>query len=132
MPENVKINKELGIIEVNSFGEVSKDDIVSSLVSVDKISIETEISKVLVDTREVTSFPKTLEIFGVAESKVPRGIKFAVIVGDAETPRFFETVARNRGFQMQNFRTKDEALKWLLSWGKEWIGVGDVHEFISW
>jgi len=115
MPENVKINKELGIIEVNSFGEVLKDDIISSFVSVEKISIETEIFKVLVDTREVTSFPKTIDIFSVAASKVPRGIKFAVIVGDAKTPKFFETVARNRGFFMQNFRTKDEALKWLLS-----------------
>ena len=118
MPEEVKINDELKIIEVISFGDVSNEDILASVASVAKIFKETRISKVLVDTTEEKSFPSTFEVLSIA-SNMPRDMRFALFVRETQSTKrdvhFFETVALNRGFSFQTFTSKNEALKWLRS-----------------
>ena len=47
MPEEIKVNKELGIIEVNSYGKVTYEDTLSSLATIEKLMKETGIKRVL-------------------------------------------------------------------------------------
>ncbi len=37
MPENVTVNKELGIIEVHSYGDVTREDLDLSLATINQI-----------------------------------------------------------------------------------------------
>lgn len=116
MPETVNINSELNIIEVMSFGDVTEEDAKSSLFSVERLSRETGISKVLVDTTEEKSLPEIFDIYRFA-SNLPRGVSFAVLVKESQDTKrevhFIETVAINRGLLVQKFTSRNEALKWL-------------------
>ncbi|MBW1812578.1 MAG: dephospho-CoA kinase [Deltaproteobacteria bacterium] len=49
MPEEITVNKELGIIEVFSYGKVTREDSESSMASLEKIINETNFTKVLAD-----------------------------------------------------------------------------------
>ncbi len=116
MPETVNIKSELNIIEVISFGDVTVEDVTATLPSVVKLSRETGINKVFVDTTEEKSLPETFAIYNFA-SKLPRSLSFAVLVKESQDTKrdvhFIETVAMNRGLLVQTFTSRNEALKWL-------------------
>ena len=118
MPEDIIINRDLGIIEVHSYGNVTGDTLDASLTKVKQIEENTGIGKVLVDTTEQDTMPSTFTIFQFAE-KLPRDFRFAIIVSEKQATRldqdFFETVARNRGFIVKEFISKEKAIAWLTS-----------------
>lgn len=116
MPEKVKVNRELNIIEVILFGDVTVEDSISSLSSVEKLSKETGITNILVNSTKETSLPSIAKIYNFS-SNLPRSIRFAVIAEEDQSTihdlHFLETVAKNRGFLVQIFTSKNEALKWF-------------------
>lgn len=119
MPEVVTVREDQGIIEVQSYGEVSERDLTASRHRVSEIVREKGIKQVLVDARELTSLPRTFALFlfgkSFAEEDVLRTIKLAAVVSEKTTKdmAFIETVARNRGATMRLFRSMDAALAWL-------------------
>lgn len=117
MPEKVTINKKLKIIEVDSFDDITINDLESSMAAVIKINNGTGFIRVLVDTTKEKSFPDIWKSFNFA-SKMPRGMQFALISKEGQFTKehvhFVETVARNRGLSVKEFHSKSEALEWLL------------------
>ena len=65
MPDKVGFNRALNIIEVDSYGVVTKDDISSSIEKIQQIQEETDVGKLLVDTTGQGTLPSTIEIFEI-------------------------------------------------------------------
>ena len=117
MPETVSINKRLGVIQIDSSGDVDKRDLYSSLQSVLEIVEKTGLKKVLVDTTKQTKLPtiQVLHRFGKELSTRARMLKHAVTVSQLphNDLQFIETVSVNRGVNMRIFDSVDHALAWL-------------------
>ncbi len=117
MPETVTIDEALGLIRVDSSGDVLAGDLARSLRSVLGIVEAKGLRKVLVDTREQTSLPSVLVLyeFGEKLSELTRDLKHAVVVSrhSLKDLRVVATVSRNRGVQMDFFDCPEAALAWL-------------------
>ncbi len=116
MPDEVRFNQELGIIEIESYGEVSRGDIAESIEKVEQIREETGIGKLFVDTTAQQKLPNPVELFEIF-SAFPRKYKAAILMqcsqitaGDVE---FLETVAINRGKSLKIHGDREQALQWL-------------------
>jgi hypothetical protein len=118
MPEKVTILKDLNIIKIDSFGEVSLEDLKQSLETVFKIHREQGLTKVFVDATKETSLPSTFPVFefGSELAKIVRNLKFAVVTSPKmkDIMKFLETVTQNRGVEVQMFDSEDAALEWLM------------------
>ena len=118
MPYELKVNKESEIIELNAFGSISRDDVIESMKKVDRLSEETGIKLLFVDSRQVDAMPSTIDQFELT-SKFPRFLKMAVLIPvESEltaTYRFGETVGVNRGIPIRVFVSESEAFEWLKS-----------------
>lgn len=116
MPDEVRLNRELSIIEVKSYGVVTRDDISNSIRLIQEIQEETGVSKLLVDTTEQEALPDAIEIFEIF-SVYPREIKTALLVDESQATakdvEFVETVARNRGKLVCLHHDRELALQWL-------------------
>ena len=116
MPDKVRVNEELGVIEVDSFGNVVKNDIAQSIASVRDILAERNISKILVDARRQEAMPSTQSIFELF-STFPREFKVAILIAESQMTSddlsFVETVSMNRGISIRGFAQKEQALQWL-------------------
>jgi hypothetical protein len=117
MPEDVSILEDLGIIQVDSYGEVTEGDLLASMEEVLAIHKARGFSRVFVDASKETSLPSTLPLhqFGSVLSEDATVLKFAVVVSATvrEDLRFLETVTQNRGMEVRMFNSRDEALAWL-------------------
>jgi len=116
MSENITVNKELGIIEILSYGKVSHEDSLSSLATLQALIGESGIRKVLSDTRKQDFQPRTMNIYDFGK-QLPRKVKIAVIVSQdqptAGAVSFLDDVAYNRGINIRLFSSRSEALEWL-------------------
>ena len=116
MPEEVQINQELEIIEVLSYGKVTGQTLDASLQEVVRLNKETGLNRILVDTMKQTEMPSVMTLYNFANA-LPRNMRFAILVSEKQNTRedqdFFETVARNRGFVVREFESRDEAVDWL-------------------
>jgi hypothetical protein len=117
MPEEVSILADLGIIQIDSYGEVSEADMLATMEEILQIQKERGLTRVFVDASRETSLPRTLPLhqFGSALSSDAMMLKFAVLVSDKvrEDLHFLETVTRNRGMEVKMFDSREEALAWL-------------------
>jgi hypothetical protein len=75
---------------------------------------------ILIDIRNAIVHASVMEIYQFAESSLkmfPLGFRYAVVYSEKtmseEDAKFGETVARNRGGQVQVFKDVSEAKKWL-------------------
>lgn len=118
MPDEVRFNREQNVIEVKSYGVVTKADISNSIKLIQQIQQETGVDKLLVDTTGQESLPNAIEIFEIF-SVYPGEIKTALLVNKSQTTaddvEFVETVALNRGKSMQVHYDRELALRWLDS-----------------
>ena len=116
MPENVTINKELGIIEIYSHGDVTRYDLDLSFATINQIGEDTGIRMVLVDTTEQKKVPSIIDVINFVV-KLPVTFRCAVIVSEKHPTQndqvFPETVAYNRLFNMKEFFSRREAIDWL-------------------
>lgn len=116
MPDKVELNRDLGIIEVTSYGVVTGSDISDSVDKIDAFYRETGIPKVMVDTTRQEKMPGTVGIFKLFSS-MPLTITFVLLVKEKQLTEedllFAETVAVNRGVRMKIFYDKEKGLEWL-------------------
>jgi hypothetical protein len=116
MPEKVSVNTELGMIEVESYGVVTREDLSRSLEQVEARAKETGMHKVLVYTPKAEQLPAYLELddFGAA---IPPYLKVAVVVAVGQpTERkalFVVNVAKLKGARVKSFVSREQALAWL-------------------
>lgn len=118
MPDKVQLNESLGIIECQSYGEVTVADIAGSIAQARQIQSQTGINRMLVDTTRQQSLPSTIEMLEIF-SRYPRDLKTALVVDasqvTADDVEFVETVGVNRGKNMRLHFDRERALRWLNS-----------------
>ena len=116
MPETVRLDDKLGIIEVRSFDDVSLSDVDNSLIEIQQIRKETGVDKVLVDVRKQTSMPELCESFQIASS-LPNSLRIAVLFSEGQPTEedisFVKSVAASSGVAIETFSSEHEALAWL-------------------
>ncbi len=116
MPDEISIDKALGIVRINSYGLVSKSDIAESIAKVSRIFEVEGISKIIVDTTRQDSAPSTTSIYDLF-STFPSHLMAAILVHASqptvEDQRFIELVSMNRGKLIRLFTSEKEAMAWL-------------------
>ncbi len=116
MPDTVAFNPSLEIIEVQSFGVVTKADILDSIDRIQQLQEKHRTERLLVDTRRQESLPNPIEIFEIF-SMYPREIKTALLVNKSQTTakdvELVETVALNRGKRVRIFHDHGAEMEWL-------------------
>lgn len=116
MPDVVRVNDELGIVEIESHGVVSKDDIAASFDQLKAILETQKIDKLLVDTTKQETMPTTGEIYELFTA-FPTEYKMALLIDEsqktAEDISLVETVTVNRAIDARLFTDRAEAIAWL-------------------
>ena len=118
MPEDITINKELGIIEIHSYGDVTRDDLDLSLATINQIEDDTGLRMALVDTTDQETVPSIIDVINFVLN-LPVTFRCAVVVSEKHPTKndqvFPETVAYNRLFNVNEFFSRKEAIDWLKS-----------------
>ena len=116
MPETVRIDRELGLIEVVAVGHVSGEDIAGSLQKIAELGAETGLRNVLVDVTRQIGEPDLAEMFELMR-RLPAQSRFALFSASGKglmmTHRFGEMVASNRGLALELFESRSSAVAWL-------------------
>lgn len=116
MPQEVRFNEDLGIIEIHSHGSITEAEILQSREMVMDLKAEKGAECVLVDTRQETTLPSTMVLFEFVVN-LPANILVAFLVKKTQASRsdvrFAETVAVNRALPMRTFHSRDDAIEWL-------------------
>lgn len=116
MPDRVHVDESRDLIEIQSFGVVTKADIAASIATIRELAESNNIDRILVDTTMQEEMPSTTEIYELF-SEFPRRTRTALLSDESqptsEDLAFVESVSVNRGTQMKVFFKKEEALAWL-------------------
>jgi hypothetical protein len=118
MPEKVTLDEDLGVVRIESYGQVTADDMRASLALALSIHQERGLTRGFVDATKVTSYPSTFPIyeFGSEAAEPLKGFRLAIAAPPEllDDPAFFETVVNNRGGTVRVFDARDAALAWLM------------------
>jgi hypothetical protein len=129
LPEAVSLREDLGIIHVDSHGDVSAQELGKSLEIILRSHHESGISCVLVDGHQVSSYPSAMPAFDFGTDLArARPLRFAVLgaPGNVAALRFVETVTINCGGAFKVFDSESDALEWLRRWSQK-PGVSDIR-----
>ena len=128
MPEEVTILEDLSIIRVDSYGVVTQEDLIGSMREVSRIHRERGLTRVLVDATRETSLPSTFPLyeFGSDLARALRAVRFALVPAPdlKEDLTFLETVAINRGLEVEIFDSVPDAIQRLTQEGE---GQGETQ-----
>ena len=116
MPESVVFREDANLIEVQSFGEVSSDDLKTTIQEILRLAVEHDVSRVLIHGAAQEKMPNLKELF-FFHREIPKGVRFAATVSEPIKGKadFLETVALNRGIQFRFFNSLEDAHQWLGS-----------------
>ena len=119
MPETITVHDDLEIIEVHSFGQVTKEDLLQSLREVDQIHQTRGYSRVLIDAQEEEGVPNAVDLFMFAGSMEQAYIgktgRFAVVTSEATRKdiEFLVKTVGEKGIRVNTFTSVEEAIDWL-------------------
>ena len=122
MPWNYEENPKLQIVEVVYEGEVTADDLHKSTSRFIAIEKEKGMIKFLVDTTgskftasltDLYSLPTTQFVEENADRLGQVAILLPTNPEAREAVQFYETVCKNRGWRVQTFSERQEAVNWL-------------------
>jgi hypothetical protein len=139
MDFDLEICAESGLLRVTATGEFSIEEAKRSFLDILDAVAHHKTGKILLDGREITGEPTTIERFFYGEfaahevakfihrHQVP-GPQFAYVLHEPvlDPQRFGETVAVNRGVWVKVFDNLEEALGWLGANGANGPGAGDA------
>jgi len=122
MEWNIVLHDKDDYVEVITSGIANKEGSLNMARAIADTMRTHQMTKILIDhwniegvagtTIEIYDRPTVFKLIGILLS-----IKIAEIIKPEhwEHFRFFETVCRNRGYQLSVFEDKDKALAWLLA-----------------
>ena len=121
MSYELNIRKKPDFLHVRVTGVRTRAAVVAMAKDILGACVQHQPPKVLVDVRELKGRGGTLDAYEVPSVEFPKLkrpglLKKAVIVDVEEFKdsfRFFETVARNRGFNLRIFGDMHRAIEWL-------------------
>ena len=104
-------------IEINSFGEVTNDELNNQIDELVGLNNEHNLKRILIDTEKVESMPDTFDLFHFM-SKLPIDLIYAMYSPinskNNEELKFAENVSVNRHVRIMLFNEKKSAIDWLL------------------
>lgn len=116
MPRDYKIHKASELLFIDSYGLISKDDMLTSINTINRHYKNKKISKVIIDARKQESMPSLKDIVSLT-GKLPKKIKLAVICPSSqETHRSVWITSKwnkKNGSDVKMFDTCSEAFDWL-------------------
>ena len=114
MSHDVSFDEDLFVIRVKHWGQATIEDFKEARDRVVQIQETRGTGDVIVDLREVMIAPPTMDIFQFA-SELPIQLRIAMVFSEdtQEDIRFLETVAFNRGRNINMFDNEPDALNWL-------------------
>ena len=115
------IEKKDDVLWVTAWGTRSFEGVLSMMKDILAALIENKVTKVLLDVRGLAGRLDTLESYEIVDKYFPkirnRNVVTRCGIVDLkefqDSYQFFETVARNRGFDLRILPDVDEALQWL-------------------
>jgi hypothetical protein len=119
MPETVTVHEDMGVIEVHSFGQVTKKDLLQSLETVDRIYQKRGFYKVLIDAQEEEGIPNTIDLFvfsaNMEKAYIGKTGRFAVVISEKTRKdlEFLVGKIQEKGITANSFMSVDEAIDWL-------------------
>jgi hypothetical protein len=116
----VSYTETADIISVSAKGHLTSEKIIEVDAQVIKMATEKNCKRVLCDYTETRFVESILRIYENPDRKraigFPDTIRLATIYATDEREHlFWETVCRNRGFDVRVFKKRDEASEWLQS-----------------
>lgn len=123
MGYKVTYNNELHVIQVVLSGEISLSDLNNTTQEYMKLSAEKNCCYVLLDATRQTESPSISELYNrpkvYHEQKINRATVVAYVMPHSQevrqSGRFWETVCKNRGWQIQMFENAKDAEQYLVS-----------------
>ena len=116
MPSSVKLNKAGDLIEIQSYGEITKENIAESITKIKEFNANTIVSKILVDTTKQEKLPDAFTLLELAKT-FPSGMKVAMLIKETQPTindiHFVETTNLNRGVDIKYFTDINQAMHWL-------------------
>jgi hypothetical protein len=112
---------ELGLVQCTLVGPVPADEIVNLQIEAIRLAREKETCLFLIDNSKWKTSLSLLDIYKwpllYKEMKVGRNYRLAMILSTdliaQKAIMFYETVCRNRGWEVAVFKHRQEALDWL-------------------
>lgn len=121
MSYELKMDEQEDFLRFSISGERTRESVVAATIEILDICYDREFSSALIDAREFSGRLHHLDAYDVPAVEYPkltrRGVVSRVAIVDlkdfSDSFRFFETVARNRGYNLRLFGDADEAAAWL-------------------
>lgn len=120
----IKYENSSGIIEINYTGDVKDSDLREASKRRISMQEETGSNLILVDASKSRGGPSAMDLYDLPdkiypESNVRRDTRIAFVLPQREKARelahFFQTAARNRGWVIELFDYRENAVSWLIS-----------------
>ena len=122
MEWNIVIHEKIGYVEVITRGIADTDGSMNMARAIAYTMRTHRMTKVLIDHGNIEGVAgTTIDIYDRPTMFILIGILLSIKIAEIINPeqwehfQFFETVCRNRGYQLSVFEDKDKALKWLLA-----------------
>lgn len=123
VPWQVQYHARLAVVETEFRDDLSPTDLVAAVHGAVAVARNHGTHLFLADCTCLTGVYSVFDLFALAESLhefgLPRGSREALIMpsapGAAFDAEFWETVCRNRGFDVRRFAAREQALAWLAS-----------------
>jgi len=118
MPLYMEYNEKHGIIEVESIGDIDVNELIDIRDRVISTVSEHRSNRILADIRKQTNHINIIKIWDYGSTLwdvMSNKIRIAIVHEDQkeEGLSFFITVAKNRGFSIDEFTTREAAVEWL-------------------
>ncbi len=120
---SIKVNfvSELNLVQSIFDNKVTINEIKKATVDALTLALEQQCKRFLVDCSKLSHGGSVVEIYSIAEFygelKVALDLRQAVILPDEKRLendlRFYETTARNRGYDTMVFDDRNKAIAWL-------------------
>lgn len=123
MPYEVTWDGNLGIIDSTVTGVLSGDEIRSCTDEIIDLSVRRGVAKILIDALKATSVSSFEDVYDIPgryqEGGLSRSSRLALVLPELrsvrEIAKFYDNVCNNRGWLVQPFATRDEAVAWLTN-----------------
>ena len=127
MPSVLKFNEKLHIIEIVHTGTISGDDLRAHTEDAVAFQKQHGAENVLIDTSKL----EAMEIVSMYDlprqyegSGAPRAVRIALVKPQLKAAQkmtqFYDDVCNNRGWTVQQFDSRDEAVLWLMGQPLAW------------
>ena len=119
MPARVTFIKNIGLIKVRFWDDITKENSVETRKEIVTIFEEHRIKKVQVDIRKMRFLIGILELFGFDDTYVEKEhlkrLRFAIILPESSKNdfSFLKIVGKKKGFRIRVFDSTIDAHKWL-------------------